>query len=206
VNKISKNNAYGKNYSNYLTNRGQLRIVLREKIFLNSIVKKAIGKSIDFGCGRGGLLKLLPKGSLGLEVNQEIVKYLKKNKFNAKYYSVNDDKYLFQDIPVGVYKTFIMNHVLEHIPYPKDNLKKIIESCHRLGIERIMIIVPCIKGFKSDTTHIKFINKNFFYKNRLIKLFNFEIKKMYYYPFNLKFIGDFFKYNELRIIYDKIKK
>ena len=81
---------YSINYTLSQVNRSFLRRAVR-RFYLNNIKNLVIGKAIDFGCGAGELLKLLPEGSIGLEVNNYIVSYLKNKGLNVKYYDINDN-------------------------------------------------------------------------------------------------------------------
>ena len=55
---------YSKKYYEYLKNRSKIRKWLR-LYYLRDINKYCIGKTIDFGCGVGELLKILPEDSIG---------------------------------------------------------------------------------------------------------------------------------------------
>ena len=67
---------YSREYFEYLRNRGSLRKSIR-KFYLRDIRKYCIGKSIDFGCGTGELLAMLPAGSAGFEINRVAVEFCK---------------------------------------------------------------------------------------------------------------------------------
>ena len=57
---------YGKDYKEYqLKNKGWLRRLARS-IFLKNTLRYVNGKSIDFGCGAGELLSLLPQNEAGV--------------------------------------------------------------------------------------------------------------------------------------------
>jgi 2-polyprenyl-3-methyl-5-hydroxy-6-metoxy-1,4-benzoquinol methylase len=59
---------YADEYFQYLQGRTALRKFLRNA-YLRDIRKYCQGKTIDFGCGVGDLLLMLPSGSVGFEVN-----------------------------------------------------------------------------------------------------------------------------------------
>ena len=143
---------YSEDYFNYLHNRSSIRKAVRT-VYLNDISKYCIGKTIDFGCGVGELLKILPKESIGFEVNKVVVEFCKKNGLNVNLYIPEEDNYTFRMIGPGQYQTFTMNHVLEHLEQSSSVITKIFESCYRLNILRIVFTVPGHKGYKSDATH-----------------------------------------------------
>jgi SAM-dependent methyltransferase len=193
---------YGQEYLNYQTNRSFLRKLIRQ-IYLNNICKYNIGKAIDFGSGAGELLKKLPSGSLGLEINEESVKYCRNINLNVDLYNPETDNYHLKDLQAGVYKTFIISHVLEHLDNPNEVINNLFQACSRLLVERIIIVVPCIKGFHFDKTHKNFIDEGFFRNNNFARTNGYYPLKMSFFPFNLKFVGRFFTYNELFVVFEK---
>ncbi len=193
---------YDQKYTDYQLKRSIIRKKIR-KIYLKNILKYIIGKTIDFGCGIGELLSLLPDGSIGYEVNEATVRYCKKMGLNVEYYNPELDNYELKQLKPGEYSTLIMSHVLEHLNDPVKTLNNLFQSCNHLDLQRIIIIVPGEKGFQHDKTHRIFINYDFFIKNRLKNIYNYSLQKKQYFPINLKSIGKYFKYHELIIIYDK---
>lgn len=171
--------------------------------YLKHILHYVEGKTIDFGCGTGELLSLLPNGSIGVDINKASYEYCKKNGMNVRLYDPVSDDYQFIGYEIGTYKTFVMNHVLEHIENPQEVIKKILKSCYRIGVEKIIIVIPGLKGFKHDKTHKIFIDFHFFEKYGLTDAFGYAITKHRYFPFNLSWVGNYFTYNELLIMYNK---
>jgi hypothetical protein len=193
---------YGEEYFQYLKNRGFVRRQIR-KIYLNDIRKYCIGKTIDFGCGIGELLKILPQGSIGFEVNRTAIEYCKSIGLHVEHYDPDADHYEFKMIPQGVYSSFTMNHVLEHLDNSQEIIKRIFESCHRLGIKRIVITVPGVKGFKLDKTHRTFIDKKYLAEHGIPdhKLYSIIVFK--YFPVNWPTFSRYFTHNELRLVFEK---
>jgi hypothetical protein len=66
---------------------------------------------------------------------------------------------------------------------------------------KLIIILPTIKGYKRDKTHVKFWDENNIEK--LLKKFNFKIKKLIYFP--TKLLTNYTCLGELRIIAIKLK-
>src|SRR5689334_15237461 len=137
----SADEIYSKEYFDYLHNRSSFRKMVRT-FYLNDIKKYCIGKAIDFGCGVGELLKILPEGSVGYEVNKVLVDFSQKNGMNILLYIPEEDNYEFRMIEPGKFESFTMNHVLEHLENSAAAIRKIFESCNRLGIKRIVFTVP----------------------------------------------------------------
>lgn len=193
---------YSEDYFNYLHNRSSLRKRVRT-VYLNDIKKYCIGKTIDFGCGVGELLKILPQDSVGFEVNKVVVEFCKKNGLNVNLYIPEDDDYNFRMIGTGQYKTFTMNHVLEHLQQSFNVINKIFESCDRLGIIRIVFTVPGHKGYKSDATHQTFINMDYLANTGVFDNKFYQLKVNKYFPVNSESFSKLFTHNELRLVFDK---
>jgi 2-polyprenyl-3-methyl-5-hydroxy-6-metoxy-1,4-benzoquinol methylase len=108
-------------------------------------------------------------------------------------------------IEPGQYQTFTMNHVLEHLEQSSNVINKIFESCHLLGILRIVFTVPGHKGFKSDATHETFINMDYLSKTGVCDNKYYQLKVNKYFPVNSESFSRFFTHNELRLVFDKRK-
>lgn len=195
---------YSQDYFEYLKNRSPIRKRIRT-IYLNDIRKYCVGKTIDFGCGVGELLKILPGGSVGFEVNKVVVEFCKKNGLNVNQYIPEEDDYNFRMIEAGRYETFTMNHVLEHLENSFEVINKIFESCNRLGIKRIVFTVPGHKGYKSDATHQTFINMDYLAKTGVCDNKYYQLRVNKYFPVNSEAFSRLFTHNELRLVFDKKK-
>lgn len=194
---------YNQHYSDILISASPIRKYIRRRFYINNILRFVKGKTIDFGCGAGEVLKFLPTGSLGLDPNQSSIKHCLSKKLNAKFYNLSKDKYNFSTLKNHRFQTFLMNHVLEHLIGPQKILAKIFKSAKKLGIERIIIVIPCKRGFKADETHVAYIDSNFFKTIESYSGYAIIYKK--YYPINNEIIGKIFRYQELIIVYERVK-
>ncbi len=161
------------------------------------------GKAIDFGCGVGDLLKIMPSGSIGLEINKATVDYCRSIGLNVRYYDLVQDTYHFTFLEAGTFSTFIISHVLEHLDDADHVLRKILLSCARLGIKRVILVVPGEKGFAYDKTHRTFIDKSYLQNKNLGNVHGYAIAFMRHYPFNAAWVGKYFTHNELLVVFDK---
>jgi len=97
-------------------------------------------KILDFGCGWGGFLKKTKKAKslTGIELREECIFYIKKNikKIHISDNLNNLDK---------KYNIITMFHVLEHIPYQIETLKKLKTKLLKNG--KIIIEVPSANDF-----------------------------------------------------------
>lgn len=197
----AEGNIYQGEYFEYLHDRGFIRKQLR-KFYLRDIRKSCLGKSIDFGCGVGELLHLLEPGSIGFEVNPMAVAYCRSTGLDVQLYDPGQDDYQFRMIAPQTFNTFTMNHVLEHIENSQEVLFKIMVSCHRLGIRRLVFTVPGIKGYASDATHRTFIDRTYFEENGVFENPYYQLRQARYFPVNSPAFGKYFTHNEWRIIFD----
>lgn len=87
--------------------------------YLRHILRGVRGPTIDFGCGAGQLLKRLPKGSIGLEVNPHLIESLRRTGLQVHQARADIQDFDLPDFLVGVHKTLVIAHVLEHLPAPR---------------------------------------------------------------------------------------
>jgi SAM-dependent methyltransferase len=168
--------------------------------YLENILRDVIGKTIDFGCGAGQLLARLPAGSLGLEVNPQLVAALRRDGLNSQLYDPSDD-FSFFDLPLACYETFVMAHVLEHFDDAASVLRKILSACYRLGIARAIIILPGKIGFRADKTHKTFVSRQYIMEHALVHCEGYALSDVSYFPVNIEVIGDYFIFHEMKLLY-----
>jgi len=88
---------------------------------------------LDFGCGGGDLLSMLPgKRKVGVEINPAAYKYA--NALGIDIYPTLDD------VPLGGFTKAISSHALEHIPHPLIALKGIHRLLLPTGI--LLLLLP----------------------------------------------------------------
>jgi 2-polyprenyl-3-methyl-5-hydroxy-6-metoxy-1,4-benzoquinol methylase len=152
-------------------------------LYFRNILKHVRGRALDYGCGAGELLKLLPVGSSGTEISEHAIAYCRKQGLDVA-----------RSIPTRDYTTFIANHILEHLDDPRGTIRDI----SKIGcVQRMIIVTPNAKGFKHDSTHRTFIDENYPWN-----VSGFEITSAKYFPLP-KWLGSFFTYNELVTVLDR---
>lgn len=176
---------------------------LMKGFYLRDLLREVRGPTIDFGCGAGQILARLPAGSLGLEVNATLVEALRSNGLQAQLYDPENDQLRFDSLPSGHFETFVMSHVLEHFDRAADGLRQILRACARLGVSRVVIVVPGEKGYAFDNTHRSFVNIEYLHRNQLLDCEGYRVSNMRYFPINREAVGKYFTFHELKIIYDK---
>lgn len=126
-------------YSNYsntkLDNKINNLITLNDDLRRFNFLKKKIKNKtlLDFGCGRGGFLKLsqkITKNIAGLEINRQILKYL------SKRFKIYDDINKIDE----KFDIITLFHVLEHIPNQIETLQQIKKKLKKNG--KLIIEVP----------------------------------------------------------------
>jgi len=172
--------------------------------YLRKIAGLTRGKSLDFGCGTGALLEKLEPGSIGIEVNQNAVNYCRQQKLDVRNLDFLGDQRVFDFLDEQNIRTIVINHVLEHFDEPEDVLKKLMQTASDNHVERLVIIVPGLAGFKSDRTHRTFIQKDFIQKHDLNGFAGFTLSRNYFFPINMQWFGNIFLYQELHMVLDRL--
>jgi hypothetical protein len=198
---------YDKDYALQQLRRSHqhLRRVIKY-FYLNNILYEVLGPTIDFGCGAGQLLARLPAGSIGLEVNPYLVIELQKKGLNALLYKPATDQFSLCLLPQNHYKTLVIAHVLEHFINANLMLRTLLRSCSRLGIQRVILVLPGAKGFRFDKTHKTFIDRQYLENQGLLCCEGYTVNKISYFPFNIECLGNYFTFHELKVIYDWVEK
>ena len=177
--------------------RGRVRSYLRKNFYINPIVKEFRGYVCDIGCGVGDFLENYSDHSLGIDANENNVKICREKGLNVIKADANS---FFQE---NTFDTILLNDVLEHLTQPSRILKNAYLSTKKSG--RILIVVPCLKGFISGFNdligHKQFITEEYVDYYLLKK---FKSKKLKSYKFPFCEIPILSRYQELRLIYEKI--
>ncbi len=196
---------YDEEYIKRYTSRPWYRKKLR-KIELFPAIWFSKGKTIDFGCGTGDLLDILPKGSVGLDINPHAIDYCHKQKLDARLYDAySDDFHLTPLREQGAsFSSMAMCHLLEHLPNVTSLMPKLFESAKALGVSRIVITVPGLKGYNRDETHRTFVNPAYIKKNKLEKVAGFQLTTEHFHPFPFESAGKFLAENTYVMVYKKI--
>jgi SAM-dependent methyltransferase len=106
---------------------------------------------LEVGAGTGsGVLSAFPKFVSGLDINPMAVEYCRRIKLNVQL--INGDG----SFPTADYAfdSCLLDNVLEHIADPQ----KTLDECYRVTGKKggLVIVVPGIRGFKSDLDHKQF--------------------------------------------------
>jgi SAM-dependent methyltransferase len=148
------------------------------------------GFVLDIGCGIGRNLLHLNGNGVGVDHNPTSIKVSKSR--GLKAYTVDDFLKSSYNRP-ETFDSILLAHVAEHMT--GDDVTKLLKQyLHLLKNDgRIIVITPQEKGFKSDDTHVQFMD--FVTVKNLLKQINVNITRQYSFPFP-RIIGHFFKFNE----------
>ncbi len=184
--------------------RHPLRRLIKH-FYLAQVLKDVSGPTIDFGCGAGQLLARLPVGSTGVEINPALVAQLQRAGLDVVAYDASTDDFAFSGFAADRYKTLVVSHVLEHFADSAAVMRKICSAAARLCIDTIIIVVPGERGYASDATHKTFVSERYLADNGLGACAGFVVDKIRYFPGNLRAIGRWFVFHELKIVYKRVR-
>lgn len=171
--------------------------------YLRETLREVQGSTVDFGCGAGQLLARLPKDSLGLEVNPHLIAALRSQGLTVQQSQGTMVDFELRNLPSGRFRSLVIAHVLEHLPDPAVALSVLLASCRRIGIQRVVVIVPGAKGFASDPTHKTFIDAAWVKSNFPDRLEGFCFSPPTYFPGPWAWVGHYFVFHEMKLVFDQ---
>lgn len=193
--------AFDERYTEYQTNRSGLRKLVR-RAYLRSAAGKLQGATLDFGCGVGELLAILPAGSLGLEYNQTTVAHCRDKGLDVAWYDGFADGWQLSVLEEGRrFQSMVVSHVLEHLDAPMDIMQRLLSAAARHGVERVLVVVPGRAGFRIDDTHRTFVDRAMLSGADVTRGTGFRLQDANYFPLNLRSIGDWFPHHELQTLF-----
>lgn len=192
---------FDERYTAYQVNRSALRYVVR-RLYLRSAATQLSGPTLDFGCGIGELLERLPSGSKGLEYNQASVSFCREKGLDVEWYDgFADDWGLACLSKADALQSMVVSHVLEHLDEPTDVLRKLLRAAQRIGISRVLVIVPGRSGYRSDSTHRTFVDADMLQDDAIVADTQFAVAASRYFPGNVRAFGNWLPHHELQVLY-----
>lgn len=105
---------------------------LREFLIRRNIKKYGVGdKYLDAGCGTGLILRHLPHGAVGIDINPRNIKKAKKHAPRARIVEGDIEKMPFKD---GSFSTIVCTEVIEHQPDPKPTVRELGRVLEKGGV------------------------------------------------------------------------
>jgi SAM-dependent methyltransferase len=163
-----------------------------------NLKRLGLGRTLDVGCGIGRNLGNLSKDSIGVDHNAHSVELAKRTGFNA----VTVEEFMKNKYGKESFDSMLLAHVLEHLT-TQDGIAIIKEYLPYVS-NKVVVICPQEKGFKTDETHINYLNHKDI--EQILEKSGLTVIKSYSFPLN-KLIGSkAFTYNETVVVGIKTSK
>ena len=161
--------------------------------FKTPITSLCLGRTLEIGCGVGRVLQWLPN-SIGVDHNSTSVDAARARGLTA---FTNEEFHLSEFAISKSFDSILMAHLLEHMTEDERNtiMKEFRKYLQPKG--RLVIICPQEAGFRSDSTHIEYLDFNSIEEYGLRHDFVIELAKSNPFP---RFFGKLFKYNEFFVV------
>jgi SAM-dependent methyltransferase len=183
--------------------RSGLRRLVRQ-FYLRRHRRLCSGPTLDFGCGAGDLLAMLPPGSAGFEINPHAVAHARARGLAIETFPSDADAPDLPGIAAGRFETLFCGHVLEHLDDPGATARRLLAAAHVRGIARVVFVVPGQRGFQHDATHRQFVTRDRFAREGLIDPPGWRLRELSYFPGNARWLGDYLTHHELAIVHERV--
>jgi SAM-dependent methyltransferase len=163
-----------------------------------NIRRLGLGRTLDIGSGLGRNLAHLDGNGVGVDHNAESIAIA--NARGLTSYTV-DDFLKSADARDASFDSLLLAHVLEHVSddYGRELISEYLRFLKPGG--KLCLICPQEAGFKTDATHVNFVDFD-----KLAKVctdLGFDVQRSYSFPFP-RFVGKVFPYNEFVVVATKL--
>jgi 2-polyprenyl-3-methyl-5-hydroxy-6-metoxy-1,4-benzoquinol methylase len=161
-----------------------------QAVYRWNIRRLHLGRTLDVGCGLGRNLEHLGSNAVGVDHNAVSIAVARSRGLRA--YTCEEFAQSPDAVP-GSYDSLLFAHVLEHLDrdHAVGLLKQYLPYLEPGG--HVVVITPQERGFRSDTTHVTFID---FASQRLIATAaGLDIIRQFSFPLP-RVAGRLFVYNE----------
>ena len=178
---------------NRLGNKKWKILLGTQRPFKVPITNLRLGKTLEIGCGVGRVLQWLPN-SIGVDHNPTSIVAARARGLTT---FSNEEFHLSKFAISKSFDSLLMAHLLEHMTEDERNtiMKEFRKYLKPEG--RLVIICPQEAGFRSDSTHIEYLDFNAIKEYGLRHDFVVELAKSNPFP---RFFGKLFKYNEFFVV------
>lgn len=194
---------YGQDYLEYLSRpRSPLRAVVRAA-YLRRHRALVRGATLDYGCGVGELLRLLPPDSEGAEISAEAVSYCRSQGLTVRQLELSEEELDISWIPDGRFQTVLLSHVLEHLADPASGLREILRVGAAKGLSRVVVVVPGWAGYLTDPTHRTFVDEAYLRRAGLLECLpdGWRLLTKRSFPVDWMRLGRRIPWIELQVVY-----
>jgi len=137
------------------TGKGWKRLFGAQVPYRRHIRRVVEGRVLDVGCGIGRNLQHLDGNGVGVDTNPHSIEVARSNGLTAY---TSDEFAASPDANPGGFGSLLFAHVLEHMtPDQASSLLGVYLPYLRDG-GRVVVIVPQEAGFRSDPTHVTFLD------------------------------------------------
>ena len=153
-----------------------------------------LGFVLDVGCGVGRNLGHLDDAGVGVDPNSACIQTARNRGFRAY---VPEDFERACDLEGWRFDALLLAHVLEHVGFD-ESVSLVRHYLRRLrGGGRVVFITPQEAGYRSDRTHVEFIDD--VKLRRISGTLGLNVERDYSFPFPRR-VGKYFTYNEFVVV------
>jgi SAM-dependent methyltransferase len=183
--------------------RSGLRRLVRQ-LYLRRHRRLCSGPTLDFGCGAGDLLAMLPAGSAGFDVNAHAVAHARNRGLEMVSFASDAEAPDLGGVEPGRFETLFCGHVLEHLDDPGGTARRLLDAAHARRISRVVFVVPGGRGFQHDATHRQFVTAARFEREGLLGPPGWRMAELSYFPGNARWLGDYLTHHELTVVHERV--
>ncbi len=178
-----------------LEQSGIKRLLPTQAPYRWNLKRLQLGRVLDVGCGVGRNLQNCDPGSVGVDHNETSVTTAQARGLIA--YTADEFAADPELSRPGAFDSLLVAHVLEHLDLEtcEQLLKSYLPSIRSGG--KVVLITPQAAGFKSDPTHIRFVD--FDGLREYAERAGLRIDRSYSFPLP-EAAGKVFKYNEYILV------
>ncbi|HSL21785.1 MAG TPA: class I SAM-dependent methyltransferase [Vicinamibacterales bacterium] len=153
------------------------------------------GFTLDLGCGIGRNLQHLGGRGVGVDTNEHCVRAARARGFIA--FTPSEFRRSTEFNRSGRFDSLLLAHVAEHMA--EEQVLALLREYESLVRPegRLILICPQEAGFRSDRTHVEFMD--FERLSRVSGRLGYTVEHAYSFPFP-RFAGPLFTYNEFVVV------
>jgi SAM-dependent methyltransferase len=177
-----------------LQNAGWKKLLDVQAPYRRNLRRLEPGFVLEIGCGIGRNLEHLGGSGVGIDTNPYAVEVARENGLQA-FTSADFAKSAFNQ--PERFDSLLLSHVAEHMTFAElaECVRGYLPALKHTG--RILLITPQEVGYRSDPTHVEFMD--FAKLAELLQAVGFEVERSYSFPFP-RWIGKLFVYNEFVVV------
>lgn len=177
-----------------LERRGIRRVIDVQAPYRWNLRRFRLGRVLDVGCGLGRNLANLGSGSVGVDHNAESIRIARARGLTAY---TSEEFFAGPEAVPASFDTLLLAHVLEHLPAEQgpELVREYLPFLKPGG--RLCFITPQPRGYRSDATHLTYIDLNGL--RRRAEQLGASVERAMSFPLPRMF-GQVFTYNEFVLV------